>query len=104
MVNGEFPRPAKSAEGSLQGIFRSEGYPEDAMSANQAGSTKFMLMIDERGAVIDCVIQESSGVASIDGMGCQVIKERAKFKPAHDEAGKPAKDIFVARINWQIVD
>jgi hypothetical protein len=104
MVGGELPQPAKPPEGKLQGLFRSEDYPEDAMTANQAGSTKFTLMIDEKGKVIDCVIDETSGVASIDGMGCQVITERAKFQPARDIQGTAVKGTYTARVNWAIVD
>jgi len=102
IVDDKFPEPATPAKLSLQGIFRSSDYPRDAMNAEQTGSTTFLLMIDEKGAILDCLVKETSGVASIDAMGCQVIKARAKAKPALDAAGKPVKTGYVARINWQI--
>lgn len=104
MVNGELPTPATPPQLSLKGLIKPDDYPEDAMTANQGGTTRFMLMIDEKGAILDCVIEDSSGVASIDGMGCQVIKERAKAKPALDAAGKPMKSTYVATVTWAIAD
>jgi hypothetical protein len=37
-------------------------------------------------------------------MGCQVMKERVKAKPALDAAGKPMKSIYRQQVNWQIED
>jgi len=103
IVNGELPKPATNAKLNLQGIFRSSDYPRDAMNADQTGGTTFLLMIDEKGSILDCLVKETSGVASLDAMGCQVIKERAKVaKPAFDAAGKPTKTVYVASINWDI--
>jgi hypothetical protein len=72
------------------------------MNADQAGSTKFLLMIDESGAVIDCLVSETSKVASLDAMGCQVMRARVRAKPALDSAGKPVKSIYVQTVNWQL--
>lgn len=104
MVNGALPTPAVQPIVSLKGIFTSDDYPEDAMTADQGGATKFLLMIDEKGSLIDCVVTETSGVASIDGMGCQVMKERVKAKPALDAGGKPMKSIYETHVHWQIAD
>ena len=105
MVGGKLPKPAIAsyAQGDVRGIFKSEDYPEDAMDANQSGSTRFLLMVDKTGSVMDCVVAQSSGVASLDAMGCQVLRERAKFKPAIDAAGKPTVDTYVTPpIRWAI--
>jgi hypothetical protein len=85
MVDGELPKPAQLAA-----------------NADQAGSTKFLLMIDESGAVIDCLVSETSKVASLDAMGCQVMRARVRAKPALDSAGKPVKSIYVQTVNWQL--
>ena len=77
--------------------------PQDALDANQTGSASYLLMIGRDGSVMDCVVNESSGVASLDAMGCQVIRERAKFKPAIDAAGKPTVDTYgTPPIRWMI--
>lgn len=62
-----------------------------------------LLMIDEKGAVVDCVTVESSGVATLVAMGCQVIRERARFTPALDINGKPTRDTYLTpTLTWRI--
>lgn len=105
MVDGALPTPAVAPQpvGSVLGLFRSEDYPDDAIDADQTGMTKFVLMIDERGAVMDCAIIESSGVATLDAMGCQVLRERARFGPAKDSANKPVKSTYITpTIRWML--
>ena len=103
MVDGALPEPAIANQptGDVRGVFRHEDYPADAIAAEQSGTTSFTLMVDEKGAVMDCAIRESSGIATLDAMGCQVLRERAKFIPARDLAGKPIKSIFLTpSIRW----
>lgn len=105
MVDGALPTPAIAPQpvGNVMGIFRHDDYPEDAIAANQSGSTRFLLMIDERGAVMDCAITESSGVATLDAMGCQVLRERARFGPARDSSDKPVKSTYITPpIRWAL--
>ena len=105
MVDGKLPTPAVAtqAEGDVRGIFTSSDYPDDALAANQSGTSQFLLMIGRDGSVMDCVVTVSSGVASIDVMGCQVIRERARFKPAIDANGKPTLDTYLTpTIRWAL--
>lgn len=105
MVEGKLPTPANvtQAKGDVRGIFTSDDYPEDAVSANQTGSVNYLLMIGKDGSVMDCVVANSSGVASLDAMGCQVIRERARFQPATDTNGKPTVDTYVTPpISWRL--
>lgn len=105
MVAGKLPVPAVASrsQGDVRGIFQYTDYPEDAMEAGQGGSVNYLLMIGKDGSVMDCVIAQSSGIASLDAMGCQVIRERAKFKPATDADGKPTVDTYVTPvIKWTL--
>lgn len=105
MVDGKLPAPAAASrsEGDVRGIFRYTDYPEDAIQAGQGGTANYLLMIGKDGSVMDCVVAQSSGIASLDAMGCQVIRERAKFKPAADANGKPTVDTYVTPpIRWMI--
>jgi TonB family protein len=105
MVNGELPTPATPADFTLRGLFRSSDYPRDAMHGGQGGDTTFMVMIDEKGAIMDCMVEQSSGVASLDAMACQIIRTRAKAKkPALDAAGKPVKSIMTETVTWQLIE
>ena len=104
IVDSEFPEPAQQAKLNLRGIFKSSDYPRDAMTADQSGRTSYLLMIDKSGVIMDCLVRETSGAASIDFMGCQVIRERARAQPALDASGKPTKSGYIARVNWEIRD
>ena len=57
---------------------------------------------DERGAVADCSITETSGYATIDAQSCAIIQERAKFEPAIDTQGKPTRSSYSQRITWKL--
>lgn len=104
MVDGKLPEPAKPAKLTTRKLFDSGDYPAEAMANDQKGRTKFLLMIDEQGRVLDCVTDESSGVATLDTMSCQIMLQRAKFEPALDASGKPVKSIYVYSLGWQIAD
>ena len=94
---------AVSAKGDIRGLFRSEDYPAEAMKNHQEGRVQFMLLINEQGKVAACHILQASGVPVLDGMGCQVIAERAKFTPALDAQGKPVRSATVTPVVvWKI--
>lgn len=102
MIEGRLPDPAVASQivGTLAGIFKSDDYPADAIEAGQSGSSQFLLMIGLKGEVMDCVVTGSSGIASLDAMGCQVIRERAKFLPAKDRSGKPVFATVIQSVHW----
>ncbi len=93
MVDGEIPDQMVSAQpsGSLVGLLRGDDYPSDAAAIGQTGETQALLMVDETGAVVDCVTMKTSGSAAIDVVVCQVMEERARFRPALDASGKPVR-------------
>ena len=105
MVDGKLPEPAKMAQivKPLGELITPEDYPDDALRANQSGTVRMMIMLDEQGGILDCVVQETSGIASLDAMSCHVAVERATFIPAQDANGKPVRSTYVARITWQVI-
>jgi hypothetical protein len=100
IVNGTIVPPANRAKAlrDVRTLFRADDYPEDARSRDLKGVTQFTLMIDENGAVADCLIAQTSGIGVLDAMGCQVLRERARFAPASDESGKKVADTFVTPV------
>jgi TonB family protein len=86
----------------LPDYFSSSDYPSQAMQQSDSGISKIMMMIDETGALKDCMVEETSGVAMLDAMTCAVLQERARFEPALDSAGKPARSVLTTRVNWRI--
>lgn len=101
-ATGESSPMPRRARANLARLVKNEDYPMAALSQEQTGAVKFVLLIDERGRVADCTVTGTSGVASLDAQTCAILKERARFEHAVGTDGKPAKDAVTARIVWGI--
>jgi hypothetical protein len=86
----------------VRDYFSPSDYPSQALRQSDSGISKIMMMIDETGALKDCMVEETSGVATLDAMTCAILQQRAKFEPALDLAGKPARSVLTTRVNWRI--
>jgi TonB family protein len=93
--------PARPTQ-PLRHLFTRSTFPALAIRAGNTGTVAVSLMIDETGKVRDCMVEETSGFASLDSTSCFVITSRARFKPATGSDGKPAKSAYFQRIHWQI--
>lgn len=90
-------------KGDIRSIFTAEDYPSEAIYRGQQGTVQFLLLIDATGKISACHVLRASGVPVLDGMGCQVIVKRAKFKPALDQQGKPVRSSYVTPpVTWRI--
>ena len=101
----EKQKVAVDVKGDVRSVFKPTDYPADAMKLRQEGKVQFLLLINEQGKVAGCNVVQASGIPALDGMGCQVIVERAKFQPALDRQGKPIRSAYVTppvvwRIGW----
>jgi TonB family protein len=95
MIDPEQKKIAAPAVGDVRKVFTSDDYPSEALKENQEGKAQFLLFVDEQGKIPACYVLQPSGIPALDGMGCQVIRQRAKFKPAIDTAGKPIRSIVI---------
>lgn len=86
----------------LRQLFSRGTFPTLALQAGNMGTIGVSLMIDEAGKIRDCMVEESSGFATLDATSCFVIASRARFEPAVGTDGKPAKSAYFQRIHWQI--
>jgi hypothetical protein len=75
-------------------------YPQQAFEENASGIVGFVLLIDETGKPRDCMVEDTSGIASLDAMACITLRNRAKFKPALDASGKPVRSSWTSRFRW----
>lgn len=82
--------------------FKTGDYPAQSLRNDQQGMASVLLMVDEGGKVSDCVVDHTSGNASIDAVTCLVLAERAKLRPAVDASGKPAKSVLRQTVGWKI--
>jgi TonB family protein len=99
--SGRITRPAQSTR-PLRDLFRSSTYPQQAMMERNTGRVGLALLIDEAGKVRNCMIEETSGYATLDTMSCYTITTHARFEPAIGADGKPVKSASFHRINWRI--
>lgn len=94
-------RPAQSKR-PLRDLFRPGSYPAQAMREGDTGRVGLSLLIDEAGKVRDCMVDETSGYATLDTMSCYTIVTHARFDPAIGTDGKPVKSTSFHRIQWRI--
>lgn len=103
MVDPEQRNIAAPAIGDVRSVFRPSDYPAEAIARHQGGRVQFLLLVNEEGKVAKCSILSPSGIPVLDGMGCQVIRERAVFKPALDRNGKPARSaVTTPPVVWRL--
>jgi len=69
-----------------------------------SGQIKLDLTIGADGRVADCLIARSSGHAVLDEASCKLLTKRARFEPARDAQGKPARGTFSTTIRWKLPD
>lgn len=82
--------------------FSSDDYPMDALRADAQGSTWVTLAIDTSGRAIDCNVTQSSGWSSLDSATCQIIRRRARFKPARNANGTVTNGTFRTGYRWSL--
>lgn len=92
--------PAKPHK-PLDLYLRDDDYPGIARNKAFEGELVLTLLVDEQGGVKNCTVEETSGVAVLDAMGCGVLANRARYHPALDESGKPLKSHDFARIRFK---
>lgn len=96
-------QPAENAEGGVRSIFTADDYPAEALMENVEGAVQYTLLIDEKGAVKACDPILATDAPLLELMGCQVILARARFKPATDASGNPARQTLITPpIRWTL--
>lgn len=80
-------------------LFSSDDYPAAAVMARQSGTTSAEVLINEKGEVKECFVNETSGVATLDVMTCLKMF-KAKYNPALDASGKAVRSYDDIRIKW----
>lgn len=83
-------------------MFSTDDYPGQAVSNREGGTTSVALLIDEKGVVQDCMVDGTSGIATLDAQTCIIIQKRVKFEPAIDKDGKPVKHHYMQRVRWEM--
>jgi protein TonB len=77
-------------------------YPTESLKAGEQGTVEFQVDVGVDGRASNCVVLTSSGFPRLDKATCDVVIRRARFKPATDRDGGPAKRVFKSKMNWVI--
>ena len=80
----------------------SSDYPKGMLWKGQPAIVNFRLMIDEKGGVSSCHIQETTFPKAYDYAVCGSNMRRGKFSPALDADGNPMKSYWRNRVRFQI--
>ena len=93
---------AAKAKGNLPSLFSTDDYPPSALRNEEQGTTAVRLTVGTDGRVAACAVTSSSGSTALDNATCNILKRRARYSPAKDQAGNPISDTDTARIRWQL--
>ena len=84
-------------------IFSRDDYPAEAVRHHWQGKVVADLTISAEGSVTACQIVKSSGYQVLDDATCDLLRRRAKFKPATDADGKPVESkVQTPPVEWRL--
>jgi hypothetical protein len=86
--------------GKQQTWLRSNDYPLTALYHGRSGLVQFRLDVDEAGAVAGCRVLYRTDPDEFADITCRNLTKRAKFEPAVDQQGKPAKAFYIGSVRW----
>jgi protein TonB len=95
---------AARAKANLNSLFSTDDYPQSSLRNEEHGTTVVRLSVGTDGRVTDCSVTSSSGSTALDNATCSIIRRRARYTPAQDQAGNPIGGSDSARIRWEIPD
>ena len=79
-------------------------YPPDSLRAKEQGAVGTRIDIARDGKVTSCSIISSSGFPRLDEQTCNIVRRRARYRPAQDANGEPIPSFSILRFRWQVWD
>ncbi|MEL7701388.1 MULTISPECIES: TonB family protein [Sphingomonadales] len=77
-------------------------YPAAAISNEDEGRVTFKLSVSPEGTVTGCKTTGGTAPDNLKQLTCQLVRERARFKPASNSKGDPAEGTYEATVAWEI--
>lgn len=77
-------------------------YPRDAMQKHQQGDVAVVWRIEADGTVRDCRVVESSGSAALDQKSCELVRQRARYKPTPGLSGAQPASWERMNFSWRL--
>lgn len=76
-----------------------DNYPVDALRSGEQGTVRFVVIVDEKGKVIECRQSDVTKLETLDPRVCNLLR-RAEFEPALDAEGNPMKSYYASAIRY----
>ena len=97
-VNVRPPQATRPA----QSYFSPDDYPASAAGTGAQGLVRFVLTVGTDGHIILCTITRSSGSSALDEWTCNIMRRRARFRPAMDSNGAPVAGNIEQEVVWHL--
>jgi hypothetical protein len=81
---------------------RSADYPTDSLMQGQQAIVRFRLMVDAAGRPTQCAVQSAIAKDDFGQVSCDLLKRRARFRPALSADGRPVASYYVSTVRWVI--
>jgi TonB family protein len=78
-----------------------DAYPSSALSRGEQAIVRLRVIVDENGAVEECVIGKVTDAKRLESPACKPMRD-AKFEPALDKDGKPMRSYYQTGITYRI--
>lgn len=86
----------------ISGEIRGSDYPDRAYRARIGGTVFLRFVVAPDGRVSDCAVTRSSGSAELDATTCRLIRQRFRYRPARDGAGRPVAETIRGQHDWEV--
>lgn len=93
---------AETAPRFLRGRMNTSDLPEALFVSGFNGTVGVRYVVGRDGRVPDCEVARSSGNATVDAITCRLIRERFRFRPSRDAAGRPVEAVIVENHTWEV--
>lgn len=77
-------------------------YPASAMRQGNIGIVQFRLDVGADGKVAGCHVLYRTNPDEFADLTCQILSKRARFKPALDRNGMPARSFWISKVRWML--
>ncbi len=93
---------ALTPRGNPAGWVTKEDYPSAALTSEEQGRTRFVVVADASGRPTECTVTGSSGSSALDKAACRLLMKRARFKPGTDADGAAVGGSWASSFLWKI--
>jgi TonB family protein len=96
------PETDAAGEPDFTSYISSADYPPEAVQRREEGQVGVALSVSAEGSVTQCTVTRPSGSAALDARSCEILRARARFVPARDEAGQAVPAVVQGSLRWSL--